>query len=290
MLELNPFVSVIVPTYNDWDRLKLCLDAIKAQDYPKNKFEVLVVNNNPEELPPYDIEFYNIRLINENKVGSYAARNAAINVAKGDIFAFTDSDCIPNELWLYEGVKAIISNEQNSIVAGFINIFPKIKDKPNIFELYSIQYELKQSSYVKNDRFATANVFIKKNVFATIGKFDPSLKSGGDFEFASRAVEKNFLISYCKSSVVSHPARSTFDGIKQKAKRKAGGVFDLNKSILKMLLSIFKSLIISCSEIIILKISLVNKFKLIIIIFINFFVKFFEILGLVLWKSKSNRK
>ena len=36
MLELNPFVSVIVPTFSDWDRLKLCLDAIKAQDYPKN--------------------------------------------------------------------------------------------------------------------------------------------------------------------------------------------------------------------------------------------------------------
>ena len=153
-----------------------------------------------------------------------------------------------------------------------------------------MQSELKQSLYVKNDRFATANVFIKKNVFVTTGKFNSTLKSGGDFEFASRAVEKNFLISYCKSSAVSHPARSTYDDIKQKAKRKAGGIFDLNKSILKMLLSIFKSLINSFSEIIILKISLVNKSKLIIIIFIYFFVKFFEILRLVLWKSKSNRK
>ena len=157
MLELNPFVSVIVPTFSDWDRLKLCLDAIKAQDYPKNKFEVLVVNNNPEELPPYDIEFYNIRLINENKPGSYAARNAAINVAKGDIFAFTDSDCIPDELWLHEGVKAIISNEQNSIVAGLINVFPKIKDKPNIFEFYSMQSELKQSLHHIHEASAQAD-------------------------------------------------------------------------------------------------------------------------------------
>ena len=290
MSELNPFVSVIIPTYDDWDRLKICLNALKVQIYPKNKFEILVVNNNPKKLCPYLIEFSNFKLINENKIGSYAARNAAINVAKGDIFAFTDSDCIPNELWLHEGVKAICSNEQNSIVAGFINVFPKIKDKPNIFELYSIQHELKQSSYVKNNRFATANVFIKKDVFVSIGKFNTSLKSGGDFEFASRAEEKNFLISYCKSSIVFHPARSTYDDIMQKAKRKAGGIFDLNRSILKMLLLIFKSLIISCGKIIILKISLVNKFKLIMIMIIYFFVKFFEIVGLVLWKSKSDRK
>ena len=266
------------------------MDAIKAQDYPSNKFEVLVVNNNPKELPPFDIELYNIILINENKPGSYAARNAAINIAKGDIFAFIDSDCIPDQLWLYEGVKEIVSNEQNSIVAGFINVFPKIKDCPNIFELFSIKYELTQSIYVKNNRFATANVFIKKNVFETIGNFNSSLKSGGDFEFASRAVEKNFLISYCKSCIVSHPARSTYGDFKQKAIRKAGGIFDLNKSIFKMILSIFKSLIISCTQLITSKISLIKKFKLIIILIINFFIKFFTIISLAVKKSKSERK
>ena len=47
-MDATPFVSVIIPTYHDWDRLKLCLKALEQQRYPTDRFEVLVVNNDPE--------------------------------------------------------------------------------------------------------------------------------------------------------------------------------------------------------------------------------------------------
>lgn len=290
MSNLYPFVSIIVPTYKDWDKLKICLDALNDQSYPNNKFEVVVVNNDSNNPPPYKINNLNIKLINEKSVGSYAARNAGIKIAKGDIFAFTDSDCIPSKDWLREGIKKIISNKQNSIVAGQINIFPKINNNPNIFELFSLEFELDQFSYVKNKRFATANVFIKRKVIENLGSFNSSIKSGADFELASRAEKKNFSILYCKDSIVLHPARSTFKELNDKAKRKIGGNLDLNKSILKSLLSICKSLAISICGLIKLKLTLFNKFKLLIVIVIYFFCKFFEIMNLSIWKSNSERR
>ena len=163
MSNLYPFVSIIIPTYKDWDRLKICLNALNDQSYPYNKFEVVVINNDTNNLPPYKINNLNVKLINEKTIGSYAARNAGIKIAKGDIFAFTDSDCIPSKNWLREGIKKIISTNQNSIVAGSINIFPKINNNPNIFELFSMNFELNQFLYVKNKRFASANVFIRRS-------------------------------------------------------------------------------------------------------------------------------
>jgi len=95
-----PFVSVIIPTYRDWNRLKLCVNALKNQTYPKNRFEAIVVNNDPADPCPYCPLPDNFVLTTEGKPGSYAARNAGIKIAKGDILAFTDSDCIPYSDWI----------------------------------------------------------------------------------------------------------------------------------------------------------------------------------------------
>ena len=129
-MEATPFVSVIIPTYHDWDRLKLCLNALAQQSYPKDRFEVLVVNNDPEDQPPYVVASGNVRLLEEAKSGSYAARNAAIRVAKGEVFAFTDSDCIPDQDWLKHGISAIQSGAER--VGGAVVLFSDGPDTNNL--------------------------------------------------------------------------------------------------------------------------------------------------------------
>ncbi|MBF0233903.1 MAG: glycosyltransferase family 2 protein [Desulfamplus sp.] len=44
-----PFISVIVPTYNDSLRLSYCLNALRSQTYPKSRYEIIVVDNNSTE-------------------------------------------------------------------------------------------------------------------------------------------------------------------------------------------------------------------------------------------------
>src|SRR5690554_6136694 len=92
-----PFVSVIIPTYHDWERLRLCLDSLNRQTYPKERYEIIVVNNDPEDVVPANFVVpNNFTILEESKPGSYAARNRAIQAAKGEIYAFTDSDCQPH--------------------------------------------------------------------------------------------------------------------------------------------------------------------------------------------------
>ena len=84
-----PRVSVIVPTYRDWDRLALLIASLAAQDWPVDKLEIIVVNNDPDEAPPETLQVpANARILTEAGKGSYAARNAGLAQARGEIAAY----------------------------------------------------------------------------------------------------------------------------------------------------------------------------------------------------------
>ena len=219
-MEATPFVSVIIPTYHDWDRLKLCLNALAQQSYPIDRFEVLVVNNDPDDRPSYVVASGNVRLLEEAKPGSYAARNAAIRVAKGEVFAFTDSDCMPDQDWLRNGVQGLANG--NDRIAGRIQIFCA-NDKPTVAEAYELVFAFNQKTNAENGASVTANLICYQYCFEKTGLFNCSLLSGGDIEWGYRANDQGFSISYQENAMVRHPARSSFADLLKKRRRVAGG-------------------------------------------------------------------
>jgi GT2 family glycosyltransferase len=59
----RPFVSVVIPTYRDWDRLRVCVDALRRQTYPAESFEVIVVDNDPEAVDPWEPPAPNVTIL-----------------------------------------------------------------------------------------------------------------------------------------------------------------------------------------------------------------------------------
>jgi glycosyltransferase involved in cell wall biosynthesis len=100
------FVSIIIPTYKDWARLSLCLQALANQTYDSNFFEIIVVNNYTADKVPEDYFIpKNCKIVVEGQPGSYVASNAGIKLSKlARSSAFTDSDCIPDEDWISNAV------------------------------------------------------------------------------------------------------------------------------------------------------------------------------------------
>ena len=98
----EPDVSVIVPVYNRAKVIRPCLDSILAVDYPVDRLELIVVDNASTDDTPRVLEQYaaRIRIIREAKRGPAAARNAGLRVARGEVAAFTDSDCQVEQSWL----------------------------------------------------------------------------------------------------------------------------------------------------------------------------------------------
>ena len=219
----TPYVSIIVPTYKDWDRLALCLNALADQSYPRDRFEVIVVNNSPElkahhsELPD------GFQLFTETKSGSYAARNTGLSKAKGEIVGFTDSDCLPDRNWIQNAIKHFQENKDCSRIAGRVMVFAT-SNRPSPAEKYDKMYSFRQERYVtESGTCVTANLFSRKHVFDAVGLFNDKQFSFGDLQWGIEAHKAGYRIDYVDDVVVNHPARN-WEELVKKEKRLGGGM------------------------------------------------------------------
>lgn len=94
-------ISVVVPFYNAEKYIEKCAEALLTQSYPTTRYEIIMVDNNSTDRSVDLIKKYpRIKLLSQQKQGSYAARNQGVAASKGTILAFTDADCVPSSDWL----------------------------------------------------------------------------------------------------------------------------------------------------------------------------------------------
>lgn len=222
----QPFVSVIIPVFNDETRLLRCLAALEQQEYPAACYEVIVVDNgSARDVAGAVGGFAHARAARELRPGSYAARNTGLALARGEVLAFTDSDCVPQHDWLANGVARLLHAEQPSIVAGHIALFFKAPEHPTSAELYESVTAFPQQKYVEKYHYgATANLLTWRAVLDAVGPFNSQLTSGGDREWGQRAHAAGFPLIYAAEVVVQHPARASFAEMKHKLVRVTVGL------------------------------------------------------------------
>jgi glycosyltransferase involved in cell wall biosynthesis len=241
-------ISVIIPVYNSEVFLSALFLSIQNQTLDTDLFEILFIDNNSTDKSPVLIKDFIVRNSKltvkyfkyTQKASSYAARNYGVKKARGEILAFTDSDCILKDDWLVN-----IYNEfrQNAdiIVSGKIELF--LDNKENIWENFDKIVHMRNDLRIKKNQIATANMAVSKKTFLKIGFF-PEVKSGGDFAWAEQAAGTNKKIIYKNNIIVFHPSRKSYQEIKKKLKRLAYGEGQLfRENNKKLLYGIFKNIL-----------------------------------------------
>ena len=199
------FISIIVPVYNEEKNIGLLLKRLLNLNFPKDKFEIIIVDNNSKDNTPRIIKKYKVVCLNEKKQSSYAVRNKGIKESKGNILAFIDGDCIPDKDWLKNAIKHFIE-EEIDIIAGNIIVSNTINTDNNITKLYQlIVMNERNKNSEKEGKCAGGNLLVKKEIFNNIGYFDERLISGGDGEWTKRATNNGFTLRYCNDVKVYHP-------------------------------------------------------------------------------------
>lgn len=231
-----PFVSVIIPVFNDAKRLKICLECLENQTYPKNRFEIIVIDNGSEEaenIASVVTNFKQAIAAYESLSGSYTARNKGISQAKGEVIAFTDADCIPATNWIENGVKNLLQTPECGLVAGKVEILFQNPNRLTTAELYQkIFNPMPQQEFIEREKFgATANVFTFKSVIDKVGNFDATLKSGGDVEWGRRVYAFGYKQIYAEDTCVAHPARYSINQVYKKTIRIVGGHYNLQQRL-----------------------------------------------------------
>lgn len=107
-------ISVVVPVYNGEKTLPLCLDSLMNLDYPKEDFEIIVVDNNSTDKTQEIIKRYPVRYVFEPHRNCAKARNKGIKSSKGEFVAFLDADCVAHKDW----IKNLLNGCNDPFVGG----------------------------------------------------------------------------------------------------------------------------------------------------------------------------
>ncbi len=197
----RPFVSVVVPVLNSEKIIGPCIESLMSQDYPRNKYEIIAVDNGSTDDTLARLERFGnkISILHEPRKGSYRARNTGISGSRGDLILFIDSDCLADPDWMKNLVSAFL--DRNVKLAG-----GRIRGaRTDSFVLrYCDMFCHDQQGYFRTNAFVTSNMAVRRKDLFDVGLFDPGLMSGGDIELCRRMISSRDEISYCGDAVVYH--------------------------------------------------------------------------------------
>jgi cellulose synthase/poly-beta-1,6-N-acetylglucosamine synthase-like glycosyltransferase len=250
-----PDVSIIVPAYNETARIASSIAALRAQDYPPGKLQIVVVDNGSTD-GTFEVlkAMPGIVVLRENRPGSYAARNLALSHASGEVVCFTDADCSADTAWVRNAVAHLV-DPNVGIVAGHVELDFGRRLRLSASELFEKCFSFRQADNARNHVCVTANWTSRMELMRRFGGFDASVKSGGDHRLAAQIAAAGHRIIYARDAIVRHPARADFRELTRKRRRVIGGVFSTQcraglKSFPRFIGSLFKETLLRLQAIV----------------------------------------
>lgn len=202
----SPLVSVVVPAHNAEETLDALITSILESEYPGDRIEVIIVDNNSTDSTREIIGKYPVIPLSESEIqSSYAARNRGIQRAHGEIIAFTDSDCVVNRRWILEGVR-VLTEGKVDLAGGKIEF--TFSSRKATAELCDAARHMRNDRYIATVKGSTtANLFVRADLFRKIGPFSSMVRSGGDILWTRKATASGYSLVYAPKAIVYHRAR-----------------------------------------------------------------------------------
>ena len=190
-MTFKPFFSIIIPTYNRPQILAGCLEAIALLEYPRDRFEVIVVDDGSENPLDSIVEPFkdkvNLTLLRQENAGPAVARNKGAEIAQGEFLAFTDDDCRPIFSWL-NGFAAAFADAPLAMLGGKIvngldnNPFSTASQK-----LTDYLYDYYTPTKGKDAFFTSNNIAVPTSGFRALKGFSTSYPfASEDRDFCDR--------------------------------------------------------------------------------------------------------
>ncbi|QIE43985.1 glycosyltransferase family 2 protein (plasmid) [Rhodobacteraceae bacterium SC52] len=221
-------LAVIIPHYNDADRLERCLQALAPQLSAVPGVETLVVDNASPESPAAMVAriggAVGMRCLTETARGAAAARNCGVHASTAPLLAFLDCDCVPAPDWLERCFDAATRGD---LVGGRVDTFEETPPPRSGAEAFEAVFAFHQRDYVARKGFSvTANLVTRRDVFLATGDMVPGLSE--DMDWCRRATAQGFVLVYDDDLPVSHPTRQDWPALVRKWRRTTDETFLLH--------------------------------------------------------------
>ena len=240
-----PFISFIVPAKNEEHNIERCLYSILSVDYPKDKFEIIVLDNGStdrtvEIAKGRGASVYVLPELNISGLRNFGAQNA-----KGKYLAFIDADVTIYEDWIHVCLETL--GKFKCLATGSSPAIPE--NSTWIERLWHKQIEVRDPIGPR-PWIASMNFFVEKNTFLAVGGFDDKLKTCEDVDLGYR-LSKITKILYNKNIKAVHygEAKTVKGFLKKEYWRGISGFesFLRNKSNIREIFSLASFLFFICS-------------------------------------------
>jgi glycosyltransferase involved in cell wall biosynthesis len=203
-----PMVSVVICAYNAERTMRPCMESLRRLKYPN--YEVVVVDDGSRDrTAEIAMEFPEFRLIRQSNKGLSVARNVGLFAARGEIIAYTDSDCVVDPDWLTLMVRAMVAGGFDG--CGGPNYAPH--EEGRVEGCVAAAPGAPCHVLVADDRaehLAGCNMVFTKAALVAVGGFDAQFTSAGDdVDICWRVLDAGLTLGYCPSAFVWHFRRNT---------------------------------------------------------------------------------
>jgi len=207
-----PTVSVVVPAFNAQNTISDCLDSLQRLEYPRQKLEIIIIDNASTDNTNSILNQYNsqVTILKEAKRGSAAARNKGIINAKGEVIAFTDSDCVVEKDWL-KNLVLPLKDDQIGIVGGKV-LAKRPCNGVAKFGEFIHDHDAAINKY-KPPYVITSNCAMRRDVLLKNNLFDQNFIRGEDCDLSFRILQTNYRLNFCANAVLYHRHESNLLGL-----------------------------------------------------------------------------
>jgi GT2 family glycosyltransferase len=215
MIVALPLCTVVVPTYERPEALARCLAALARLGYPHERREVIVVDDGGRRpLEPIVAPWrraLTLTLLRQVNAGPAAARNLALERAKGELVAFTDDDCEPASDWLRELVRAWQRTPAALVGGRTVNALPRNAYAATSQLIVDTAYDFFRERRSDLRFFASNNLAAPAARLREAGGFDAAFRYAEDRELCDRWLRAGEPLVDAPGAVVAH--RRELDGL-----------------------------------------------------------------------------
>ena len=204
----TPMVSVVICAYDAERTMRRCLESLTKLTYPN--CEVIIVDDGSRDsTAEIAMDYPQFRLIRQPNKGLSAARNAGLHAARGEIIAYTDSDCVVDPHWLTLMMRAMSEGRFDG--CGGPNYAPHEEGRiqGSVAASPGAPCHVLASENVA-EHIAGCNMIFSKSALLEVGGFDPQFTSAGDdVDICWRMLDAGMRLGYCPAAFVWHFRRNT---------------------------------------------------------------------------------